>query len=101
MAEGCERQSKHFGWCGMHWGRLAKHDDPDGGKWTHRNEETCAVPGCGQRPRAMNLCGRHYSAETKRGHPVWKTPARRKIHGDRPWTPETVMDFDRVIDTWG
>lgn len=100
LAGDCPREVKFFGWCAMHWSRLAKYDDPDGGKWSRREQLVCVVPGCGQRPRAMNLCGKHYSREGKNGHPIWKTHARRKVHGDRPWNPESVLDLHPVIGSY-
>ena len=94
---GCDDWVKAHDLCTKHYRRLLKHGTFEDGKWTRRGSDRCAVPHCGQPHRSMGLCTKHYQAEQRRGHPLWRTQGRRKVHGDRPWTPETVQDFARLF----
>lgn len=94
---GCQEWVKAYGYCVKHWRRVEKHGDHEDRKWSRRGSDRCVVPGCGRRHRSMGLCDAHYGAEQRRGHPLWRTLGRRKVHNDRPWTPDTVRDLDRLV----
>lgn len=94
----CAEPVKAYGFCTRHWRRVQVHGDVEDRKWSRRGEGSCVVPQCGGQPRAMGLCDRHYSAESRRGHPLWRTPGRRRLRPDRPWTPDTVADINLLIE---
>lgn len=100
IVDGCDKPVKAYDLCVKHWRRVQAKGDVSDGKWDRRGSDRCSVPGCGGEHRSMGLCEKHYTAEQRRGHPLWRTIDRAKVHGDRPWTPETVIDHQRLINGW-
>lgn len=93
---GCPEPVKAYGYCTKHWRRLQTHGDTEDRKWSRRGSDRCVVPGCGGEHRSMGLCAKHYRDEQRRGHPIWKTLDKQKVHGDRPWTAESVRDPNKL-----
>lgn len=98
---GCTQPNKAYGYCAKHWRRVKAHADAEDRKWSHRGSDRCSVPGCGGAHRSMGLCRKHYQAEQRRGHPVWRTLGRQKVHRDRPWNPDSVVDPGRLLEGYG
>jgi len=64
--EGCERDARTKGLCGMHYLRLWKHGDPLCKSPPPKPRAKCSVPGCDNPHHAKGLCSAHIRAALTR-----------------------------------
>jgi hypothetical protein len=108
-AEGCDREPKTRGMCGMHYMRW----------WTAQQTVPCTVDGCGRKVYARGLCGMHYQ-RVRLGQPLgpageypkgrvptpiterlWAKVDVRGLDECWPWTGRLVSDGYGQIDGQG
>lgn len=70
--DGCDRPSRSWGFCGMHFSRAYKHGDPLVRIRPAPGEITeCGIPGCGRPHKARNYCSMHYQRFKRFGDPLF------------------------------